>query len=104
MTPYPNSLLATVAVIAVVGCSSAPKQKIVSTLPAPRTPAAKVQSVTAGSVQETEVQKFGRLTRGVEGQSIYFAYDDFTIQPKYQQSIQTHAAVLTQVDRGTVIL
>lgn len=106
MTSYPNSLLAAVVVIAVVGCSNAPKQedRIEATQSTPRAPAAPVSPATAGSVPETEVQKFARLLKGVEGQSIYFAYDDFTIQAKHQQLIQAHAAVLMQAERGAVVL
>jgi peptidoglycan-associated lipoprotein len=96
-----------VALAALAGCSSAPRQengletKVAQ--PASRVPAT-AQPVTATAVQETEAQKFGRLIKGVENQSVYFAYDDFTIQPKYQQSIQAHAAVLKQTGRGVVAL
>ncbi len=66
--------------------------------------AAAVQAVTASTAQEAESQKLGRLAKGVEGQSVYFAYDDFTIQAKYQASIQAHAGVLNKTGRGTVIV
>ena len=101
-----RSLLVAVTVIAVVGCSNAPKQEdqLGPTRAVSRAPTTAAQPVTVDAVQETESQKLGRLVKGLEGQSIYFAYDDFAIQPKYQQTIQVHADVLKQVDRGTVVL
>jgi peptidoglycan-associated lipoprotein len=101
-----NALLVTVAVIAVVGCSNAPKQedRIETTHSAPRAPVAAAQPVTAGVVQETESQKLGRLVKGVEGQSVYFAYDDFTIKNEYRQLVVAHAEVLKKTERGNVFV
>lgn len=106
MSPCSNSLLVAVAVIAVVGCSNAPKQedRIETTQSAPRALAAAAQAVTAGVVQETESQKLGRLVKGVEGQSVYFAYDDFAIKPEYRQSVAAHAEVLKKTGRGNVVV
>ena len=108
MSPCSNSLLVGVAVIAVVGCSNAPKleDRVETTQSAQRAPmaAAQPKPVTAGVVQETESQKLGRLMKGVEGQSVYFAYDDFTIKPEYRQSVAAHAEVLRKSERGNVIV
>lgn len=99
------SLLA-LALAALAGCSNTPQQESIvdKNEPAPIRPAAAVQAVTASTAQETESQKLGRLVKGVEGQSVYFAYDDFTIQAKYQPSIQAHAGVLNKIGHGTVIV
>lgn len=103
-----NSLLVSVAVMATVGCSNAPTQedRVETTQSAPRAPMATAQPkpVTAGVVQETDSQKLGRLMKGVEGQSVYFAYDDFTIKPEYRQSVVAHAEVLRKSERGNVIV
>ncbi len=106
MSACSNALLVAVAVIAVVGCSNAPKQedRIETTQSAPRAPAPAVQPVTAGVVQETESQKLGRLVKGVAGQSVYFAYDDFTIKPEYRQSVVAHAEVLKKTEHGNVVV
>lgn len=100
-----SSLMITVAIIILAGCSSAPKQeeRIETAQPVPQVPA-KIQPVSAGEVQEVESQKLGRLMKGLKGQSIYFAYDDFAIQAKYQQLTHAHAEVLKQVGRGMVVL
>ena len=92
------SLLALV-LAAIAGCSNTPQQESTAdkTEPAPIRRAAAVQAVTASTAQEAESQKLGRLAKGVEGQSVYFAYDDFTIQAKYQPSIQAHAGVLNKM-------
>lgn len=66
--------------------------------------AATAQPLVTATAQETESQKFGRLIKGVEGQSVYFSYDDFTIKSDYDQSIQAHAGVLRKTGRGTVVL
>lgn len=109
MTSYRDSFqaVAVVAVVvAVVGCSNAPRQedRTEAAQSASRAPGATVRPATAGSVQESEGQKIARLLKNLEGQSLYFAYDDFTIQAKHQQLIQAHAAVLMQAGRGTVVL
>ncbi len=101
-----NSSLAAVAIIALAGCSNAPMQeaRVESPQPLPRAATANAQPVTAGAVQETESQKFGRLIKGVEGRSVYFAYDDFTIKHDYRQVVEAHADVLRKTGRGTVVL
>jgi peptidoglycan-associated lipoprotein len=101
-----SNLLLVLLVTTLAGCSNAPKQedRTETAHPAPRAPAAAAQPVTAGIVQETEAQKIGRLVKSVESQSVYFAYDDFTIQPKYLQSIQAHAEVLRRIGRGSVVV
>lgn len=106
MSPCSNALLVAVAVVAVVGCSNAPKQegRVETAQSTPRAPAALAQPVTAGAVQETESQKLGRLVKGVAGQSVYFAYDDFTIKPEYRQSVVAHAEVLKKTGRGSVVV
>ena len=103
-----NSWLIGIAVISVVGCSNAPKQedRVETTQFAPRAPMATAQPkpVTVGVVQETDSQKLRRLMKGVEGQSVYFAYDDFTIKPEYRQSVVAHAEVLRITERGNVVV
>lgn len=100
-----SSLMVTVAIIMLAGCSSAPKQeeRIETAQPAPQVPA-RTQPVSADKVQETESQKLGRLMKGLEGQSIYFGYDDFAIQAKYQHLTNAHAEALKQIGRGIVVL
>lgn len=106
MSVHSNSQLVAVAVAVLAGCSNTPMQESPAGKPraAPRTLAAAAQPVATGVVQENESQKFGRLIKGVAGQSVYFAYDEFTIQPKYEQSTQAHAAVLSKTERGMVVL
>lgn len=101
-----SSLLLAVTMAALAGCSNAPKQEDRAEVAqaAPRPPAVAAQPVATSTIQETESQKLGRLMKGIEGQSIYFAYDDFTIQPKYHQSIQAHADVLGKVGRSNVVV
>lgn len=100
------SSLVAVAIIALAGCSNAPKQddRVETPKPALRAATANAQPVTAGIVQETESQKFGRLIKSVEGRSVYFAYDDFTIGHEYHQVIEAHGDVLRKADIGTVVL
>lgn len=108
MSPFSNSVLVSVVVIAVVGCSNAPKQedRVETTQSAPRAPmpAGQPKPVIADVVKETDSQKLGRLIKGVEGQSIYFAYDDFTIKSEYRQSVVAHAEVLRKTERGNVVV
>jgi peptidoglycan-associated lipoprotein len=98
--------LLVLAIAVLAGCSNTPQQETTVEKPqlAQSRPAATTQTVTASAVQETESQDLGRLFKAVEGQSIYFAYDDFTIQAKYQPSIQAHAEVLNRTAGGTVVL
>lgn len=101
-----NRSLAAAAIITLAGCSNAPKQEIrVETSQPPlRASATNPQPVAAGVVQETESQKFGRLFKNVEGRSVYFAYDDFTIKHDSHKVVAAHADVLRKTGKGAVIL
>ena len=108
MSSCSNTLLVSVAVIAVVGCSNAPKQEdrneTAQSAPRAAMSVAQPKPVAVGVVQETDSQKLGRLMKGIEGQSVYFAYDDFTIKPEYRQSVVAHAEVLRITERGNVVV
>ncbi len=101
-----NSSLVAVAIIAVAGCSNTPTQEARVETPQPllRSATANAQPVTAGVVQETESQKFGRLIKSVEGRSVYFAYDEFTIKHDYHKVVEAHADLLGKTGKGTVVL
>lgn len=94
------------AIIALAGCSNAPKQeaRVETPKPLPRASAANAQAVAASVVQDSESQRFGRLIKSVEGRSVYFAYDDFTIKHDYDQVVAAHAGVLSKTGRGAVVL
>lgn len=103
---YSNSSLLAIAIVAIAGCSSVPKQdaQVETARPAPRAPNTNVQPVTPSAFSETESQKFGRLIKSVEGRSVYFSYDDFTIMNEYHQVVEAHADVLRKTGKGTVVL
>lgn len=106
MGSYSNLSLVVVAIIALAGCSNAPKQetRVETPQPPPRASTANTQPVATGLVQETESQKLGRMIKGVEGQSVYFAYDDFTIKQDSHHAVAAHAGVLSKTGKGMVIL
>lgn len=103
-----NSPLVAAAIIALAGCSNTPKQEARIETPQPplraSTANANAQPATTGAVQETESQKFGRLIKSVEGRSVYFAYDDFTIRNEYPQVVDAHADVLRKAGKGKVVV
>lgn len=100
LTPF------SIALVVLGGCSSSPTQE---TTPAGNPSGAlartaQTQPVTAPVVQETDAQKLGRLLKGVEGRSVYFDYDDFTINTRYRHVLEAHADVLTKSSRSTVVI
>lgn len=105
MVTRSNLLVAALTASALVGCANTTKQESpVEGSKPPLVSAAKTQPVTAGVIQETESQKLGRLIKSVEGRSVYFAYDDFTIKHDYHQVVESHADVLKKAGRGTVVV
>jgi len=101
-----NSSLVALAIISLAGCSNTPKQdaRVETRQPSPRASTPDAQPVATGVVQESESQKFGRLIKGVDGRSVYFAYDDFTIKHDHHQVVAAHAGVLSKAGKGAVVL
>lgn len=104
MAAHLHMAFVTFAVAALVGCSSSPNQQSASDpeRPAPTPGSAKAHSIAASSVQETESQKLGRLLKGVEGRSVYFDYDNFTIGDQFRPVLAAHADVLMKSGRSMV--
>ena len=84
-----------IAAAALAACSSTPletKAPVTTATAAPATPPAantaqsKVATVTLDPLDDPNSQLAAR--------SIYFAYDDFTIDPKYQPLVQAHGKFL----------
>lgn len=103
-----SSLLVALAAAWLAGCSTTPKEEnrtgASAAGPAKSVSGSNVQPVAGARVQETETQRFGRLIKAVDGQSVYFDFDDFTIKTDYRQAIQAHAEVLKKTGRGSVSL
>ncbi len=94
---------------ALAACSSTP----LTTPPAPATspqivPAPPSASTAQSTVATVTLDPLDDPKSTLAGRSVYFAYDDFSIEPKYQplvqahgQYLQTHAAVQIRVEGNT---
>ena len=106
MSVRSNMLLVALSAAVLGGCANTAKQEASveggkQPLPVSTSTA---QPVTSGVIQETESQKFGRLIKSVEGQSVFFAYDDFSIKHEDHQVINAHVDVLKKSGHGTVVV
>ncbi len=68
--------------------------------PPPPPPAAKVEAVPP----ESPLQAFERLRAGVDGKSVYFAYDKDLITPEGDSIIGEHAKLATGFARDHIVL
>jgi len=88
----PSMLVSTlIAVAALAACSSTPLDaaKAPVTTATPTLPGASGGAATS-SVATVTIDPLDDPKGALAGRSIYFAYDDFSVDPKYQPLIQAH--------------
>jgi len=72
-------------------CSSTPTQQppqAAAPAPAPATSSAPAAPAAAQAVaSESVAEQLARISKGLDGKSIYFAYDKYDIQPQYQDTL-----------------
>ena len=78
-----------------------PKAEVAKSSPSP---SATAKPTTTSVVQETEAQRLGRVLREVDGKSVYFAYDDFSVAPSQVPAIDAHAGILAKFPKATLVL
>ena len=89
----PSMLVSTlIAVAALAACSSTPidtPQAPVTTA-TPTLPSGSSSSAATSSVATVTIDPLDDPKGTLAGRSVYFAYDDFSVDPKYQPLIQAH--------------
>lgn len=95
-----SSLAALSAVVVLLSaCSSAPKATapvstpVATQAPAPTAPAAQAQSAVAQVVVPDYLDPNNPLSKD---RSVFFAYDEFSVAPKYQPVVERHGKYLAQ--------
>jgi peptidoglycan-associated lipoprotein len=88
----PATLVSTlIAVAALAACSSTPlDNKAPVSTAQPTQPAAPSNGAATSSVATVTIDPLDDPKGALSGRSIYFAYDDFSVDPKYQPLIQAH--------------
>ncbi len=89
----PSMLVSTlIAVAALAACSSTPLEtpKAPVTTAQPTPPAGSSGGAATSNVATVTIDPLDDPKGALAGRSIYFAYDDFSVDPKYQPLIQAH--------------
>jgi peptidoglycan-associated lipoprotein len=80
-----------IAAAALAACSSTPLDtKAPVTTAQPSVPAGSSSGAATSSVATVTIDPLDDPKGALAGRSIYFAYDDFSVDPKYQPLIQAH--------------
>jgi len=89
----PSTLVSTlVAAVALAACSSTPLDtpKAPVSTAQPSAPAGPSGGAATSNVTTVTIDPLDDPKGALAGRSIYFAYDDFSVDPKYQPLIQAH--------------
>lgn len=86
-----------VAAVGLAACSSTPldepKAPVVSVQPTPTAPGAAGGGATSG-VTTVTLDPLDDPSSNLAARSVYFEYDNFTVDPKYQSLLQAHGQLL----------
>lgn len=83
---------------ALAACSSTPPASVGSAAIPTVTPA------SSSSVSNKDADKLEKLNKELASRSIYFSYDQFSIDAKYQATIQQNAALVKTVPGASLVL